>query len=67
MGVTTALNSKGARQLSAISMLVEAGLALARGRRRVAAMLLGAAVLAYRYSVLGFATEVLIRLYQWQR
>jgi len=67
MGVTQALNSNGARRLSAVSMLVEAGLALARGKRRLAALLFGAAVLAYRFSYLGFVSEVLIRLYQWQR
>jgi len=48
-------------------MLVEAGLALSRGKRRLATMLLGAAAIAYRFSYLGFVAEVLIRLYQWQR
>lgn len=48
-------------------MLVEAGLALARGRRRIAVLLLGAAALAYRFSVLGFVVEALIRVYQWRR
>ena len=48
-------------------MLVESGLALARGKRRLAALLFGAAALAYRFSYLGFVAEVLIRIYQWQR
>ena len=67
MTLTQILRSKRARQLSAVSMLVEAGLALARGKRRLAAMLLGAAALAYRFSALGFLVEGSIRLYQWQR
>ena len=48
-------------------MLVETGLALARGKRRLAALLLGASALAYRFSYLGFVAEVLIRFYQWRR
>lgn len=67
MGVAQAPNSKGARQLSAASMLVEAGLALSRGKRRLAVMLLGAAALAYRFAILGFLAEVLVRLYQWRQ
>lgn len=67
MGVTQVPNSRGARQLSAVSKFVEAGLALSRGKRRLAVMLLGAATLAYRFSILGFVAEVLVRLYQWQR
>ena len=64
MGLTDAFESKQAGQLSAISMLVEAGLALYRGDKRVAALLLGAAVLAYRWSFVGFVAEILIRIYQ---
>ena len=67
MGITRVLRSRGARNLSAVSMLVEAGLALARGKRTIAALLLGAAALAYRFSAVGFLAEVLIRLYQWRR
>ena len=67
MGVTQSLNSSGVRRLSAVSMLVEAGLALARGKRTLAALLLGAAAFAYRFSCLGFVAEVLIRFYQWRR
>lgn len=67
MGVTQALNSNGARRLRAVSMLVEAGLALARGKRRLAAVLFGAAALAYRLSYLGFVAEIMIRFYQWWR
>lgn len=67
MGVTRVLDSQGARRLSAVSMLVEAGLALVRGKRRLAALLLGAAALAYRFSFLGVVAEVLIRFYQWRR
>ncbi len=48
-------------------MLAEAGLALYRGNKRVAALLAGAAVLAYRWSVAGLLAELGIRLYQRRR
>ena len=67
MGITQILDSPQAKQLSAISMLVEAGLALRRGRKKVAVMLVGAAFVAYRSSGVGFAIELLIRFYQWAR
>ena len=64
MGLTDAFDSKRSGQISAISMLVEAGLALYRGEKRIAALLLGAAVLAYRWSFVGAIAELLIRVYQ---
>ena len=66
-GLSRLLNSSGAKNLSALSMLVEAGLALARGKRKIAAMLLGAAALASRWSIVGFLAEIAIRIYQWRR
>lgn len=66
-GLGGLLNSSSAKNLSALSMLVEAGLALARGKRKIAALLLGAAALASRWSAIGFLAEILIRIYQWRR
>lgn len=66
-GLSRLFNSSGAKNLSALSMLVEAGLALARGKRKIAAMLLGAAALASRWSWVGFLAEIAIRVYQWRR
>ena len=74
MGITQSIgglgrlfNSSGARNLSTVSMLVEAGLALARGKRKIAALLLGAATLASRWSWVGILAEIAIRVYQWRR
>ena len=64
MGLAEAFKSKQAGQISAISMLVEAGLALYRGEKDVAALLLGAAVLAYRWSIVGTIAGILIRIYR---
>ncbi|EMA54064.1 hypothetical protein [Halococcus thailandensis] len=64
MGLAKALKSKQAGQISAISMLVEAGLALYRGEKKIAALLLGAAALSYRWSIVGIVAEALIRIYQ---
>ncbi len=64
MGLAKAFTSKRSGQVSAISMLVEAGLALYRGERKIAALLLGAAALSYRWSIVGIVAEVLIRVYQ---
>lgn len=66
-GLDRLLNSSNARNLSTVSMLVEAGLALARGKRNIAALLLGAAALASRWSAVGFLAEIAIRFYQWRR
>ena len=64
MGLAEVFKSKQAGQISAISMLVEAGLALYRGEKDVAALLLGAAVLAYRWSIVGTIAGILIRIYR---
>lgn len=64
MGLANAFKSKQAGQISAISMLVEAGLALYRGEKKIAALLLGAAALSYRWSIVGVVAEALIRIYQ---
>ncbi|MFC7155385.1 hypothetical protein ACFQPA_07950 [Halomarina halobia] len=67
MGAGKFLRSKSSRRLSALSMVAEAGMALYRGNKRVAALLAGAAVLAYRWSVVGLLAELGIRLYQRRR
>lgn len=66
-GVGRLLGSNSAKRLSALSMVIEAGLALVRGKRKIAALLLGAAALASRWSVVGFLAEIVIRVYQWRR
>ena len=67
MGLAKAFKSKRAGQITAISMLVEAGLALYRGEKDVAALLLGGAVIAYRWSFAGFVAQILIRIYRHVR
>lgn len=64
MGLADLLTSKRSGQISALSMLVEAAIALYRGERDVAALFLGAAALAYRWSFLGMVAEILIKAYQ---
>jgi hypothetical protein len=66
-GLNRLFNSRSARNLSTVSMIVEAGLALARGKRKIAARLRGAAALASRWSVVGILAEIAIRFYQWRR
>lgn len=64
MGLTDLFDAKRAGPLSALSMLAEAALALYRGDTRLAALLVGAAALAYRWSFAGQIAKALIRLYQ---
>ena len=64
MGLADLFTSKRSGLVGAISMVVEAGLALYRGDTKVAALLLGAAALAYRWSFLGTIAGILIRAYQ---
>lgn len=64
MGLTDVLSSENSRRLSALSLLAQAGLALYRGNRQIAALLAGAAVLASRVSWLGIVAQVAIRLYK---
>ena len=64
MGLSDLLTSKRSGLVSVISMVVEAGLALYRGDTKIAALLLGAAALAYRWSFVGAIAEILIRAYQ---
>ena len=66
-GLAQLFGSRRARNLSTVSMIVEAGLALARGKRKIAMLLVGAAALASRWSAVGFLAEIAIRIYQWRR
>lgn len=67
MSISKILNSPGARTTSSIAMLAESALALYRGNRKIAALLLGAAVLSYRFTVVGIVAELAIRVYQFTR
>lgn len=67
MALLDFMASRSFRRLSSLSMVVEAGMALLRGNKRVAALLLGAATLAYRWSWVGILAELGIRGYQWTR
>jgi hypothetical protein len=67
MGLVDELGSKRSGRISALTTLVEAALALYRGETRIAALLLGAAALAYRWSAVGIVAELLIKLYQYLR
>jgi hypothetical protein len=64
MGLADLLNSKRSGQISTLTMIVEAGLALYRGDMRVAALFLGGAALAYQWSAAGIIANVLINIYQ---
>jgi len=64
MNLTGLLSSNESRQLNALSLLAQAGLALYRGNRQIALLLAGAAVLAYRVSWLGIVAQIGIRLYK---
>ncbi|MWG33250.1 hypothetical protein [Halomarina oriensis] len=61
------LSNGTTRTTSALSMLFEAALALSRGKRRIAALFVLAAVVAYRFSWVGFALQIAIRLYDRSR
>lgn len=65
MGLVQTLASKYSKQLRVVSLLVDAAFALSRGRKKLAAMLVGAAVIAYRSPGFGYLAEILVRFYQW--
>ena len=70
MGLGTVLKALGSSRLRRISIfpiVVEAVQAFWQGKRRVGALLLGAAVLASRSSVVGILVHLLIRRYRKQR
>lgn len=67
MGVSSVLARSNLGRLTALSMVVESALAFLRGNKHTAALLFGAAVLAYRWSWVGIVAELGIRVYQWTR
>ncbi|WP_338729550.1 hypothetical protein [Haladaptatus sp. DJG-WS-42] len=67
MGLGKLLNSPGAKRISTLSMIAEAAFAFRRGEPKIGAMLIGAALLSMRWSVVGLASEGLIRLYRRKR
>lgn len=67
MGLKELLSSKNTRTLSALTTLAQAGYALYRGKKTVAALLVGAAVLSYRNSWVGMVAQLAIKLYQRAR
>ncbi|EJN61153.1 hypothetical protein [Halogranum rubrum] len=58
------LGSKRSRQLSTISTLAEAVMAFKRGQKKVGALLLGAAIISYKRSELGYLAQLAAKLYQ---
>ena len=65
MSTQTPLRSNTLRNLSVGVMLLEALNAARKGSWKVAAALLGAAALGYRFTGLGLVVELAIRLYQF--
>ena len=62
MGLKSFLGSKRTRQLSALSMLAQAGLSLKRGKALLALAYVVGAIVSYKNSVAGFVTQVALRL-----
>ena len=62
MGLSRFLGSKATRSLTVVSVVVEAKRALDRGNRVRAAMLLGVAVLAWKWAVLGMLAQGVVKL-----
>lgn len=57
------INARSLNKLSIASTVVDAAMAIARGRYKRGAMLLGAAALSARFPGLGTAASVLSRLF----
>jgi len=57
------LSSKPSRLFSLVSVLINGLRALIRGNRRIGALLIGVALLAYRWSPLGIAVTILMHQY----
>ncbi len=57
------LGSKWSRRFSVVSVVVTGVRALLRGNRRIGVLLVGLALLAYRWSPLGIAVTLLMHRY----
>ena len=57
------LGSKWTHRFSVVTVVVNGLRALLRGNRRVGALLLGVALLAYRWSPIGIALTILVHRY----
>lgn len=62
MGLNSFLNSKRTRQLSALSMVVQAGNELKKGNLKLAVLYLAGAAISYKNSVAGFVVQFGLRL-----
>ncbi|WP_265109279.1 hypothetical protein [Halosolutus halophilus] len=62
MGLTKLLHSKATRSLTVVSVLRDAKTALDRGNRTRAIALLGVAVLAWKWTVVGLAAQGVVKL-----
>ena len=62
MGLKSFLGSKRTRQLSALSMLVQAGSALKKGNVKLALLYVAGAAVSYKNSAAGFLAQVGLRL-----
>lgn len=63
MGLSKLLGSKTARSLTVLSVLNEARRAFSRGNRRRAAGLVGVAVLAWQWTVVGLVAQGALKLF----
>jgi len=61
MPIGRLLGSKATRSLTVVSVLFEAKRAFDRGRRTRALVLLGVAVLAWKWTILGLAAQGLLK------
>lgn len=64
MGLLRLIGGKRTRVASALSVLGEAAMALYQGKRRLGMMLLGVAVLMYRWSPIGWVAYLAMRYYR---
>lgn len=63
MVIKRLLGSKRSRLFSLVTVLINGIRALRRGNRRIGALLIGIALLAYRWSPLGIAVTILMHRY----